>query len=112
MFLNKFEFINNNIIAVGGYFVKFVEEYDFMKQKWFAFPNTIECHTLCGIYIWNNIIYVFGDGGSGGGKFGILEKFDTREKKWSKIDELSTLFNFNDNDCKKKRYFNSVLYVK
>ena len=116
--VQKWKEKNNNIICVGGYNdgypLNVVEEYDFLKQKWIELPNTIDVHRSCGIYILNQIIYVFGSGyHSKRDNFGIFEKYDTREreKKWIKIDELSKLFNFTKNDCE-KRYFGRVIYIK
>ena len=115
--LQKLKEKNNNIIAIGGFDnhskYNIVEEYDFLKQKWYELPNTIDKHKqYCGIYIFNNIIYVFGDAYRvSNDNFGICEMYDIREEKWSKMDQLSNLFHFTIDDCK-KRYFHQILYVK
>ena len=111
--LQKLKEKNNNIIAIGGYDndekYNIVEEYDFAKQKWHQLPNTIDKHRwYCGIYVLNNIIYVFGDGDGDGGNYGICEMYDSRQEKWSKIDGLSKLLNFSNDDCN-KRLFQRIL---
>ena len=108
--LQKLKEKNNNIIAIGGYDKNdnnnIVEEYDFMKQKWCKLPNTIDKHRDCGIYILNNIFYVFGDQWNRDGNYGICEMYDTRQEKWSTMHALSKLFDFTN------KIFFRVLYVK
>ena len=60
----------------------------------------------------NNLIYVIGNEGnwhnSLGEPFGVIEYYDIRGNKWFKIDELTDMLNFSNEECG-KRLFQCIL---
>jgi len=114
----KFYPKSKEIILIGGYNQDYNNDnesrsfvmYNPMKNDFFEYPKTLQQHTWKpAISIENEtMIYVIGNDGRTNDKWGSIECFDTRDQKWTHVDELAKAMGISTKDSQ-KRLFQCVL---